>query len=220
MLYTTEHIIIEIISAIACFILVRFMIKPYQLTGKTQYLGLPIGFGFLGVSYTVSTIVYSFFNFPELGWVQLFVRGFAFLVLAITYFFSKAEKNARLLWKIILALLAIIFVVMTLLVTVVSPQVSLEDYRLSYFVIRTFSLFSLGYIIIHTLRNNRTDAKTVASSLGFVLLAIEQYSQLIWVVDASYFALFGGLTFRLGSLAVFLYITYKALYGKRDDQNN
>jgi hypothetical protein len=218
MLYTTEHIIIEVISAVVCFILVRFMIKPYQLTGKTQYLGLPIGFGFLGVSYTVSTIIYSFFNFPELGWVQLFVRGFAFLVLAITYYFSKAEKNARLLWKIILALLALIFVIMTLLVTVISPDISLEEYRHCYFVVRTFSFISLGYIVIHTLKNNRTDAKTVASTLGYVLLAIEQYSQLIWAVDASYFALFGGLTFRLGSLAVFLYITYKALYGKRDEQ--
>jgi hypothetical protein len=219
MLYTTEHIIIEVISAVACFILARFMIKPYQLTGKTQYLGLPIGFAFLGVSYTISTIVYSFFNFIELGWVQLFVRGFAFLVLAITYYFSKAEKNAKLLWKIILALLAIIFIVMILLVAVISPIFSLEEYRFSYFIVRTFSFLSLCYIAAHSLRNSRNDAKTVASSLGFILLAIEQYSQLIWVVDVSYFALFGGLAFRLCGLSVFLYITYKALYGRRDERD-
>lgn len=220
MLYSTEHIIIEAVSAIACFILVAFMIKPYQLTGKTQYLGLPIGFGFLGISYTLSTMLYLFFDFPELGWVQLLVRGFAFLVLAVTYYFSKAEKNAKLLWKIILALLAAIFIVMILLVTIVSPEVSLTDYQRCYFIIRTLSAVSLAYIAFHALKNHvGTDRVAIASAMGFILLAIEQYSQLIWVTDRSYFALFGGLTFRLAGLAVFIYIAYKAFYAKIDEED-
>jgi hypothetical protein len=220
MLYSTEHIIIEAASAIACFILVAFMIKPYQLTGKTQYLGLPIGFGFLGVSYTLSTVLYMFFNFPELGWVQLFVRGFAFLVLAVTYYFSKAETNAKLLWKIILTLLTAIFIIMILLVTIVSPEISLADYQQCYFVIRAFSIVSLGYIAFHALKNHvATDRVAIASSLGFVLLAIEQYSELIWVTDRSYFALFGGLTFRLASLSVFIFISFKAFYAKIDEED-
>lgn len=219
MLYSTEHIIIEAASAVACFILVAFMIKPYQLTGKTQYLGLPIGFGFLGISYMLSTILYMFFNFPELGWVQLFVRGFAFLVLAVTYYFSKAEKNARLLWKIILALLAAIFVIMILLVTIVSPEISLADYQRCYFIIRTLSFVSLGYIALHALKNQvGNDKIAIASALGFALLAIEQYSELIWVTDRSYFALFGGLTFRLAGLAIFIYISYKAFFAKIDEE--
>jgi hypothetical protein len=220
MLYSTEHIIIEAASAVACFILAAFMTKPYRLTGKTQYLGLPIGFGFLGVSYTLSTILYLFFDFPELGWVQLFVRGFAFLVLAVTYYFSKAEKNAKLLWKIILALLAAIFIVMIVLVTIVSPEVSLVDYQRCYFIIRTLSAVSLVYVALHALKNHAgTDRVAIASAMGFILLAIEQYSELIWVTDRSYFALFGGLTFRLAGLAVFIYISYKAFFAKIDEED-
>jgi hypothetical protein len=220
MLYSTEHIIIEAVSAVACFILVAFMVKPYQLTGKTQYLGLPIGFGFLGISYTVSTILYLFFNFPELGWVQLFVRGFAFLVLAVTYYFSKAEKNAKLLWKIILGLLAAIFLVMILLVTIVSPAISLADYQRCYFIIRALSAISLVYIALHALKNHAGTARAaIASAMGFFLLAIEQYSELIWVTDRSYFALFGGLAFRLAGLAVFICIAYKAFYAKIDGED-
>jgi hypothetical protein len=39
-------ILIEIVSAILCFVLLRSMIKPYRTTGEGRYLGLPLGFGF------------------------------------------------------------------------------------------------------------------------------------------------------------------------------
>ena len=75
--YELGRIIIEVISAIACFVLVKFMINPFKLTGETRYLGLPLGFGFLGLSYAFSAFSFSpYFNFIKLGWIQLFVRGF------------------------------------------------------------------------------------------------------------------------------------------------
>ena len=94
-LYAVERITIEAASAIACFILVRFMIKPFRLTRETRYLGLPLGFGFLGVSYAFSALSYStIFSFSNWGWMQLLVRGVAFLFLLITYYFSKSEKKS------------------------------------------------------------------------------------------------------------------------------
>ena len=54
-MWDLARIIIEVVSATACFILVWFMIKPYQLTGEGRYLGLPLGFLFLGVSFTISS---------------------------------------------------------------------------------------------------------------------------------------------------------------------
>src|SRR5512136_2556149 len=113
--YGVERIIIEVISAIACIILVRFMIKPYGLTREARYLGLPLGFGFLGLSYTFSAFSYSsLFDFASYGWMQLTVRGFAFLFLAVTYYFSKSEKHPRTLWNMTIGLLAAIFAIMVL----------------------------------------------------------------------------------------------------------
>jgi hypothetical protein len=65
-MYDEVRIIVEIASAIACFILVRFMIKPFQLTRESRYIGLPLGFIFLGISYAIAAIAYTepiyFFN--------------------------------------------------------------------------------------------------------------------------------------------------------------
>jgi hypothetical protein len=218
-LYEIERIVIEVVSAIACFILVRFMIKPFQLTGETRYLGLPIGFGILAASYAFSAFSYSsYFNFSELGWVQLFIRGFAFLVLAITYYSSKTKKNF-LAWNPNIILLILTLVILISLVIIISPQSSLANYQLYYLFVRVFSLICLGYISIHALKSHvkRPDLITLAIPVGYILLSVDQYSSLIWVVDRSFFALFGGLAFRLVSLAIFLYLSYKALYSKSDE---
>ncbi len=50
---------VDAVSAIMCVVLVRFMIKPYQLTRESRYLGLPIGFGLLGLSYVFGLFFFS-----------------------------------------------------------------------------------------------------------------------------------------------------------------
>ena len=213
--YAVERIAIEVISAIACFILLRFMLKPFRVTGQNLYLGLPLGFGFLGLSYAFSALSYSpLFNFPNWGWMQLFVRGFAFLFIAVTYYLSKSEKTTRQLWNMTFGLLAAILIFLILL-AIISPQISRSDYVFYYIFIRVFSFISLGYISIYALKRHveQPDPTTLLVPLGYILLAMDQYSSIIWVVDASYLALFGGLAFRLASLAVFLYVSYRTFYG-------
>ena len=51
------RIIVEVVSTIICVILVKFMFKPYRLTGEGRYLGLPLGFGFLGLSYFIAAFI-------------------------------------------------------------------------------------------------------------------------------------------------------------------
>ncbi len=214
-LYELERITLEVVSAIACFILLRFMIKPFQKTGEPVYLGLPLGFGLLGLSYAFSALSYSpLFNFQKWGWVQLLVRMFAFLFLAVTYYFSKSGKTPKLLWKASVGLLASFLIILTLLI-IISPQVSRPDYVFYYICVRAVSFVCLGYIAIHALKGHmaQPDPTTLLVPLGYILLAIDQYSSIIWVVDASYLALFGGLAFRLASLSVFLYVSYKSFYG-------
>jgi hypothetical protein len=65
----TIRVVVEIASAILCFILLVFMIKPYRLTREGRYLGLPLGFSFLGVSYFLGAIALSgvFSSFLEVA---------------------------------------------------------------------------------------------------------------------------------------------------------
>jgi hypothetical protein len=94
--FELERIIIEIGSAITCFILVIYIAKIYQLTRESRYLGLPLGFGFLGISYAISALSYlPLFDFANKGWIQLFIRAFAFIFLAVTYVFSNQINNQK-----------------------------------------------------------------------------------------------------------------------------
>jgi len=225
-MYDVERITIEVISAIACFILVRFMMKPFRLTGETRYIGLPLGFGFLGASYAFSALSFSpIFDFANRGLVQLFVRAFAFLFLAVTYYFSKSAKRPNLLWNMTLGALAAILTILILL-AIISPQFSWIDYRLAQIYVRIFNLICLFYISIHALKSHmeQPDPTTLMIPLGYVLLGINQYSLLIWAVDSSILAFFAGLALRLASLAIFLFVSYRTFYssevGGMDEDNS
>ena len=91
----TTRTVVEVVSAILCFILLRFMIKPYKLTREGRYLGLPLGFGFLGVSYVLGAIAFSQTFLPnrELSYIQLLSRTFAYCFLVVTYYFSKKPSE-------------------------------------------------------------------------------------------------------------------------------
>ena len=213
-MYEAERITIDVVSAIACFILVRFMLKPFRLTGETRYLGLPLGFGFLGASFAFSALSFSpIVDFASTAWLQLFVRPFAFLFLAVTYFFSKSEKKPKLLWNSTLGMLVAILTVLILL-AIFSPQSLGSDYHFARLFVRVFNLICLFYITIHALKSHieKPDPTTLMIPLGFVLLGIGQYSLLIWAVDESIFAFFSGLAFRLVGLVVFLFVSYKTFY--------
>jgi len=221
--YDIERITIEVVSAIACFILVRFMIKPYRLTGETRYLGLPFGFGILGASYTFSALSFSpIFDFPNKSLVQLFVRAFAFLFLATTYYFSKSERKSRLLWNATLGVFAAVLAILVLL-AVIYPEFLLPSYRysLAQVSLRVFDLTCITYIAIHALKSHieQSDPTTLMTPLGYVFLGIGQYSVLIWAIDSSIVAFFGGLTLRLIGLAIFLFVSYRAFYSSEKRGN-
>jgi len=216
-MYEVERITIEVVSAVACFILVRFMIKPFRLTGETRYLGLPLGFGFLGLTYAFSALSFSpLFDFPSIGGVQLIVRAFAFLFLAVTYYFSKSAKEPKLLWNMTLGLLSAILAIL-ILYAILSPQFLWPNYGLAQIYVRVFDLVCLSYISIHALKSHieQPDPTTLMIPLGYILLGIGQYSLLVWAVDASILAFFGALALRLVGLAVFLYVSYLTFYSSK-----
>jgi hypothetical protein len=226
-MYDEARITVEIVSAIICFVLVRFMIKPYLLTREVRYLGLPLGFLFLGVSFTIysGTIAAARFSTPinfcaEVSLLQLLIRAFAFVFLAVTYHFSeKRSKNSRLVWDLTFSVLAVVLVAL-LLRLFVAPQSALQAYLASKVYIRLFNVACLSYIAIHTLRSHtkEPDPTTIWIPLGFILMAVSQYSLLFFDTDNSLAAFTGALALRLLALVIFLFVAYRTFYSSGEGQ--
>ncbi len=198
------------------------MIKPYQLTRESRYLGLPLGFAFLGVTYGLSAFVYAepcFLGIATL-YIQLILRAFAFVFLSVTYYFSRrTAENSRLLWNITLILLIIALIASFILVSI--PEVALPNYQTMSAFVRVFILICIAYICAHTLRSHieAPDPETLWIPLGYILFGISQYSLIIYAVDTSMFAFFGALAIRWAGLALFLAISIRSFYSKRRGLN-
>jgi hypothetical protein len=212
----TIRTIVEVVSAILCFILLRFMIKPYRLTGEGRYLGLPLGFGFLGISYILGAIAFSevISSFRQLAYIQLFARTFAYCFFVVTYYFSKKpSKNSRIKWDIALSLLIVVLTAL-IVVSIIIPQFAANSYQATEVYVRIFNIVCLIYISIHTLRSHikNPDPMTIWIPFSFILLGISQYSLLIWAIDESIFAFNGALILRLAALTIFLFVSYLTFY--------
>jgi hypothetical protein len=196
------------------------MVKPYYATRENRYLGLPLGFAFLGVSYALSAISHiSPFSVTPLTWIQLLARPFAFLFITFTYFFSKRpSKNTRILWDTILSILLVTLTVLAILIFV-APQFNLSNYRVVGIYVRIVDIACLVYVSIHTLKSNlgsKTPSNTILTPIAFMLLAVSQYSVLAWAIDGGLFAFWGGIVIRLISLSIFLGISFRIFYSRNE----
>jgi hypothetical protein len=215
-MYEDIRIAIEVASASICFILLWFMVKPYSLTREGRYLGLPLGFGFLGIGSVVSAIATTIPGYfaSQLAWLQLLPRTFAFLFLAVTYYFSKEpSRKSPLMWDLSISLL--IFVLVTLVISgIINPQLASDGYLASSVYFRFCNLICLSYISIHTVNSHikTLESSTIVIPFAFILQGISQYSIIIWSVDRSLFAFWAAMVLRFASLAAFLFVSYRAFY--------
>jgi len=211
----------ETLSAVACFIFIWFLIKPYRATGENRYLGLPLGFGFLGVSYLLAAITHALSSYPvftinSLTWFQLLARPFAFAFLTFTYFFSNKPSTKRPLWNISLSVLLVALMSLIILFFV-APQFARSNYFFLCICVRVFNMICLLYISVHTLRSHleAKKSKTILIPFGFIFLAISQYSLLLWSIDNSRIVFYGGLVLRWIGLALFLLVAYRSFYSSK-----
>jgi hypothetical protein len=220
--YENFRIAYEITSAILVIILVRFMMKPYQLTGESRYLGLPLGFGFLGATYALSAFTYyqpHFFGNATL-YIQLVLRSFAFLFLCVTYYFANKTttmKNTGLLWNATLVVLLVALVTSTILVMLPDVPSTQSAYLDIATYVRIFNLVCIGYLCYRTFRNQleQPDPGTLWIPLGYLFLGFSQYSLVVYTLDYSMSAWWGSLIIRWMSLALFLYVAYRSFYSKK-----
>jgi hypothetical protein len=196
------------------------MIKPYQVTGESRYLGLPFGFGFLGATYALSSFVYFQPNFFGYGTIyfQLVMRTLAFFFLCITYYFSRKNGDNRRLWNATLALLIIAFLSSFLLMII--PDFALPSYQLASTFARFLNLICIAYLCAHTLRSHieKPDPETLWIPMGYFLLGISQYSLIIYAIDSSMSAWWGALIIRWAGLALFLFVSYKSFYSIKKEE--
>ena len=207
---------VEVVSAVLCFVLVKFMFKPYELTKEGRYLGLPLGFAFFGIA-EVSLAIGIFESLNELRFLSLVTRTFAFVFLATTYYFSKEPtKNSRLFWDVTFSLLVVALTTLSLL-AIRGSTIGIEvPTSLSVFL-RILSLICISYICLHTLRSHikAPEPTTIWIPLGFILLGVSQYSLLIWAGDENYaygIAFVGAMVARLVGLGVFIVVSYLSLH--------
>ena len=213
------RVAIEIISAVACFILVRFMIEPYRVTGEGRYIGLPLGFGFLGASFAISAVTYAqlLSNSVMLWFFQLIIRAFAFIFLAIAYYFSnKPFNNRNLIFNFAFSGL-LIFLATSVILIFIAPQISSDNYIILNFGVRLESLICVLYIFIHCTREQmkEPDQNLRWILVGYALLGLSQFSSLVWIFYVSNLVFWVSLTFRLMGLSVFLFVMYKIFYKKK-----
>ena len=217
-MYAEIRTLIEVISALMCFILVRFMIKPYKITGESRYIGLPVGFGFLGITYIVSALA---FYVPRIFgentiYIQLIARTFSFIFISSTYFFStKSTRNSKRLWKLTLIILITSVIISFLIVSL--PVITLPSYIATRNFLRVLNLILILYICSHTFKSHiqKPDPTTIWIPLGYAFLAVSQYSLLLFQLDNSLYSFFAGLVLRLVFLSVFLIVTFRAFYHTR-----
>jgi len=210
-------ILVEAVSAIICFFLLWFMIKPYRVTGESRYIGLPLGFAFLGASYVFMGLSLYFESFrfvEEIKWLQLFTEAYAFAFLATMYFFSKKPSERSRLWLNLIYAGLVFAAVISYLVVFEDPVFALPIYKTVQEYFKIFNIICLAYISFYTLRSHASnpDPKTIWIPFAYLLLSFSQYSFLIWSIDSSYAAYIGAHFLRLAFLVIFLFVSYRAFY--------
>lgn len=210
-------IVVELVSAVLCFVLVRFMINPYRATGESRYLGLPVGFSLLGFSYIFMIAALYFKSFSlieETTWLTIFMEAYAFAFIAATYFFSKKPAdNSRLLWNGFYAVL-IITALSLYLVLVEPPTYGSQDFGVANRDVLLFNIACIVYISIFTLRNHflKPDPQTILVPFGYILLGFSQYSLLILSMGPNFVASVGANLLRILGLLIFVWVAYKSFH--------
>jgi hypothetical protein len=210
---------IEVASAALCFVLVKFMFKPYGLIGEGRYLGLPVGFAFLGISEAMLAIG-VLQPASELRLLSLLTRTFAYVFMAATYRFSmESSRNNRLAWNITVSLIVVTLATLAI-VMLRGFQFGLNLNPSLSVILRLIALFCISYMAVNTLRSHiqAPEPSTIWIPLGFILLGISQYSMIIWAGDTNFvegYAFWGGLIARFAGLSLFIAVSYLAFFKSR-----
>ncbi len=182
----------ELVAAGLAIFIVYSMLRLVRVIRREYLLGFPVGFSFLAIGYIVFGLSYAYPALEELAsWVYLSIMTYGFAFIAGTYFLKKKS-----LWKRVGRMAAwffstlVVLAVAAVTVIVVPRGFLLPPYRAVDEIFRTTNLVSLGYIIFSLYQDfkpRRVGLGGIVLS-GFVLLAGNQYSLLLWGLDGGFWS--------------------------------
>jgi amino acid transporter len=136
----------------------------------------------------------------------------------MTYYFSKKPaKNSQIVWTITLSLIIVIAAI-SILFYGGGPLLNIKVPESFSITLRLISLVFIGYICIRTLNSHikHPEPTTIWIPLGFIMLGISQYSQIIRFLDEgpTYGGAFiGSIVARFIALGIFLFVAYRTFHG-------
>jgi len=209
----------EILSTVLAFVLVYYFVRAYQLTRSLYLFGLPCGFLLLASSYVFLGVSLLYENNMAVSemflWLRLIMQSYGFAFIAFAYYFSSKtnEASERVLRMISLpSVVTIILVFGALYFT--PPFLELPPASVADEWFKVLNLVFLGYVIWHLFRHLASPHKeaygSVWAPLAFSVLALGQYSMLIWGIDGSQIAFIFAHIARLASLTLFIYIYHSS----------
>jgi hypothetical protein len=181
------------------------MVSAFRETREEYLLGFPIGFGFLAVSYLVFGVSYSVPGLEELAsWLHLTLASYGFAFIAGTYFLQR-KSLLRSVGRVsvwLFSLLIVLAVVAIAAIVVPTPMV-VPPYRTVDELFRVANMVLLAYILYslyQALKGERREIGAMVSS-GFVFLAGNEYSLLLWALDRGFWSLVLGHVMQVAGLA-------------------
>jgi hypothetical protein len=196
----------ELISAALALFIVYSMLTVFRATGREYLLGFPIGFSFLAVGYVVFGVSYAVPSLEEVAsWVHLALTSYGFAFIAGTYFL-KGRSLRRPVRRVSVWLFSLLIVLAVIVVAaiVVPSQMVVPPYRTVHALFRITNLALLAYILFtlyQALRGERLEVGAMVLS-GFVFLAGNEYSLLLWALDRGSWSQVLAHVMRLAGLGI------------------
>jgi hypothetical protein len=196
----------ELISAALALFIVYSMLTVFRATGREYLLGFPIGFSFLAVGYVVFGVSYAVPGLEEVAsWVHLALTSYGFAFIGGTYFLKgrslRRPVRRASVWLFSLLIVLAVIVVATI---VVPSQMVVPPYRTVHALFRITNLALLAYILFtlyQALGGERLEVGAMVLS-GFVFLAGNEYSLLLWALDRGFWSEVLGHVMRLAGLVM------------------
>ena len=194
----------ELISAGLALFIVYSMLTVFRTARREYLLGFPIGFSFLAVGYIVFGVSYAVPALEELAsWLYLSLVSYGFAFIAGTYFLRK-RNSWRSAGRVSVWLFSMLVILAVLLLSVIvaSPCLLVPPYRAVDEVFRTANLAMLAYILFRlyqALKAKRHEVGVMVLS-GFIFLAGNEYSLLLWGLDGGFWSLAFAHVMQLGGL--------------------
>jgi len=182
----------ELVAAGLCIFIVYSMLRLVRVVRREYLLGFPIGFTFLAIGFIIFGFSYAYPALEELAsWLHLSIMAYGFAFIAGTYFLKKKS-----LWRRVGRMSAWLFSTLVILVVaavtliVVPPRFLLPPYQSVDEIFRTTNIVLLVYIILSLYQDFKPRRVGLGGMVlsGFVLLAGNQYSLLIWGLDGGFWS--------------------------------